>query len=88
MDESGGPIPPININLLSEKNISVMRPKLRTYLEVGDRYVRYAQEILGLIETGKLTVLKHHKMYSLEEVAQAHDDLKGRKTAGRLLVKI
>lgn len=56
-----------------------MRPKLRTYLEVGDRHVRYTKEILALNETGKLTVLKHHKTYSLEEMAQAHDDLKGRK---------
>jgi NADPH2:quinone reductase len=32
--------------------------------------------------------VKVHNVYPLKEVAKAHDDLEGRKTTGKLLLKI
>ena len=43
-------------------------------------------ELFNLLLTGKLKV-KIHNVYPLDQVAQAHIDLEGRKTTGKLLLK-
>jgi NADPH2:quinone reductase len=42
-------------------------------------------DVLGWIEAGKLK-LRIDKKYPLADAAQAHRDLEGRKTAGKLLL--
>jgi len=44
-----------------------------------------AGDVLGMIARGELK-LRIHKTYPLEEAAQAHRDLEGRKTTGKLLL--
>jgi NADPH2:quinone reductase len=40
-----------------------------------------------LLVTGKVKV-KIHDEYPLQDVARAHSDLEGRKTTGKLLLKV
>ena len=42
---------------------------------------------MQLLEEGKVDVRVHH-VYDLKYVAQAHADLEGRKTTGKLLLSL
>ncbi|KAG0003352.1 NADPH:quinone reductase [Entomortierella chlamydospora] len=44
-------------------------------------------ELLQLVADGKLK-FAIHKVYPIQDVKQAHDDLEGRKTTGKLLLKL
>ncbi|PGH01780.1 hypothetical protein AJ79_07828 [Helicocarpus griseus UAMH5409] len=83
---ASGPVPPFNIQLLAPKNLKVMRPTLFPYIQTQEEFDHYTEELFGLLKSGQLKA-KIHKVYPLEEVAQAHMDLEGRKTTGKLLLK-
>jgi NADPH2:quinone reductase len=57
------------------------------YTVTREEWEQYSNELFDLILTGKLNV-GLHKTYALKDVGQAHSDLEGRKTAGKLLLKI
>jgi NADPH:quinone reductase-like Zn-dependent oxidoreductase len=50
--------------------------------------VTYAKELFEQFVLKDGLEVKVHEVYPLKEVARAHDDLEGRKTAGKLLIKI
>lgn len=52
-----------------------------------EELVYYANKVLKLQQEGKLKV-RYHRQYSLEEIQQAHKDLEGRKTMGKLLIRL
>lgn len=81
-----GAVPPVDILRLGAKNIKLLRPVLFSYLVTREELETYAEELFSLIQSGKLTV-NVHKVYPLKDVAQAHSDLEGRKTTGKLLLK-
>ena len=43
------------------------------------------QELLKVIHAGKIS-FKIHKVYSLENASEAHKDLEGGKTVGKLIL--
>ena len=63
-----------------------MRTTLFNYLVTRDETLRYANELIDFISSGKLNV-KVHEVYPLEEVKSATEDIQGRKTTGKLLLK-
>ena len=71
---------------LSPKCVKVARPTLFGYIETRDEFEFYVNELFSLLENGQLKV-RVHKVYSLEQAAQAHIDLEGRKTTGKPLLK-
>ncbi|EGE81664.2 NADPH2:quinone reductase [Blastomyces dermatitidis ER-3] len=83
---ASGPVPPLQIQLLASKNIKVLRPTVFPYIYTQAEFDHYTEELFGLLKSGQLKV-RIHKVYPLEEVAQAHIDLEGRKTTGKLLLK-
>ncbi|CAL5870966.1 uncharacterized protein PFLUO_LOCUS5208 [Penicillium psychrofluorescens] len=83
---ASGPVPPIALPLLSPKCVKIARPQLFGYIETREEFEYYFNELLSLLQSGQLKV-KVHKVYPLEQVAQAHIDLEGRKTTGKLLLK-
>ncbi|KAL2828392.1 hypothetical protein BDW59DRAFT_159595 [Aspergillus cavernicola] len=85
---ASGPIPPIPVERLAVKNISVMRPALKNYIARAGRMELYGTEALDLVAKGKWVVHKHDRVYSLEDVERAHRDLEGRGTVGKLLIKL
>lgn len=66
--------------------MKLMRPTLFTYLATREELETYSNELFGLLLSGKV-VVDIHKVYPLKEVGQAHSDLEGRKTTGKLLLK-
>ncbi|EEH06617.1 quinone oxidoreductase [Histoplasma capsulatum G186AR] len=83
---SSGPVPPLQIRLLSSKNIKVLRPTVFPYIHTQAEFDHYTEELFGLLKAGQLKV-RIHKVYPLEEIAQAHIDLESRQTTGKLLLK-
>ncbi|KAK7510922.1 hypothetical protein IWZ03DRAFT_387731 [Phyllosticta citriasiana] len=83
---ASGAVPPLTIVRLSAKNTKLLRPTLFNYVATRDEAEHYAQELFSFIEKNKLDV-RIHETYPLQEVARAHEDLEGRKTTGKLLLK-
>ena len=56
------------------------------YIVTREELDYYANMAMSLVKDGKLNI-KIHKTYKLEEAAKAQDDLEGRGTTGKLLLK-
>jgi len=72
---------------LSPKNIKLARPTLFGYMVTREEYEPLVNELMELIMKDKIDV-RIHKVYPLADVAQAHTDIEGRKTTGKLLLKL
>ncbi len=83
---SSGAVPPFDLIHLSAKgSLFVTRPKLGDYVITREELLSRADAVLGMIAVGKLRLRVEH-IYRLEEAQQAHRDLEGRKTTGKLLL--
>jgi NADPH2:quinone reductase len=84
---SSGAVPPFDLIKLSQKgSIFITRPTLAHYTLTREELEWRANDVLQAIVRGDLK-LRIHKVYPLAEAAQAHRDLEGRKTTGKLLLK-
>jgi NADPH2:quinone reductase len=84
---SSGAVPPFDLIKLSQKgSLFITRPTLAHYTATREELEWRANDVLGAIARGELK-LRIHKAYPLAEAAQAHRDLEGRKTTGKLLLK-
>lgn len=84
---ASGPIPPVSILRLAEKNIRLMRTSLFPYLTNREEFEVLSSEVFELIAQNKLN-FAIHKVYPIQEAKKAHDDIESRKTTGKLLLKI
>ncbi|KAF8942218.1 NADPH:quinone reductase [Haplosporangium gracile] len=84
---ASGAVPPVNIMRLAEKNIRLMRTTLFQYITTREEFDALSSELLGLVAEGKLQ-FAIHKVYPIQDVKQAHDDLESRKTTGKLVLKL
>ena len=83
---SSGAVPPFDLIKLSQKgSLYITRPTLVNYTMTREELEWRANDVLGWIAEGKLK-LRIHKAYPLADAAQAHRDLEGRKTTGKLLL--
>jgi NADPH:quinone reductase len=83
---SSGPVPPFDPIKLSQKgSLFLTRPTLIHYTSARQELEQRAGDVLGWIAAGKLKLRIAHK-YKLEDAQQAHRDLEGRKTTGKLLL--
>jgi len=83
---SSGAVPPFDLIKLSQKgSLYITRPTLVNYTVTREELEWRANDVLGWIAAGELKV-RIHKTYPLAEAAQAHRDLEGRKTTGKLLL--
>jgi NADPH:quinone reductase len=83
---SSGPVPPFDLIALSQKgSLCLTRPTLVHYIASREELVERSNAVFGMIAAGKLTLRIQHT-YPLSEAQQAHRDLQGRKTTGKLLL--
>jgi len=83
---SSGAVPPFDLIKLSQKgSLFITRPTLVHYTAARDELEWRAGDVLGWIAAGELK-LRIHKAYPLVEAPQAHRDLEGRRTTGKLLL--
>jgi NADPH2:quinone reductase len=84
---SSGAVPPFDLIKLSQKgSLFITRPTLAHYTATREELEWRANDVLQSIARGELE-LRIHRVYPLAEAAQAHRDLEGRKTTGKLLLK-
>jgi NADPH2:quinone reductase len=85
---ASGPVANFAPLILSQKgSLFLTRPTLANYTATPEELDWRAHDVLNWIGQGKLK-LHIHKVYPLAEAAQAHRDLEGRKTTGKLLLRV
>jgi NADPH:quinone reductase len=83
---SSGPVAPMDPLVLTQKgSIFLTRPSLGHYILTAEELQRRMGAVFGMIREGKLKLRIEH-IYPLAEAQQAHRDLEGRKTTGKLLL--
>ena len=83
---SSGPVPPFDIQTLNQKGgLFLTRPSLAHYTATRDELMRRAESLFSWIGQGNLDV-RIGGTYALSDAAQAHRDLEGRKTTGKLIL--
>lgn len=83
---ASGPVPPFDPMILTQKgSLFLTRPSLGHYIATREELERRATDVLNMISAGKLKLRIAH-VYKLQDAQQAHRDLEGRKTTGKLLL--
>jgi NADPH:quinone reductase len=83
---SSGAVPPFDLIRLSTMgSLYVTRPTMKDYILTRAELERRAADLFNWIARGKLNVRIGHR-YPLAEASQAHRDLEGRKTTGKVLL--
>ncbi|MGA9812316.1 MAG: quinone oxidoreductase [Terriglobales bacterium] len=83
---SSGAVPPFDPIMLSQKgSLFLTRPSLNHYIANREELEMRAGALFGMILAKKLKLRVEH-IYPLQEAQQAHRDLEGRKTTGKLLL--
>jgi NADPH2:quinone reductase len=85
--QSSGVVGQIDPLVLSQKgSLFLTRPSLANYVSDPAELRQRASDLFTWLADGRLR-LRIHKTYKLADAAQAHRDLEGRKTTGKLLLK-
>ena len=85
---SSGPAPPIDPIILSQKgSLFLTRPTLFHYTATREELEKRSGDVFAMIAAGKLKLRIAHT-YPLAQVQQAHRDLEGRKTTGKILLVV
>lgn len=85
---SSGAVPPFDlIRLSSMGSLFITRPSMTAYLQTRQELEERASAVLNWVLGGRLKVRTEHS-YSLQDAAQAHRDLEGRKTTGKILLEV
>jgi len=82
---ASGPVPPVPLSVLNPKSLFLTRPTLVSYTATRLELEQRSGDVLEWVKTGKLQV-KIHRRYALKDAAEAHRDLQGRFTSGKLLL--
>jgi len=83
---ASGAVPPFDLVKLSTMgSLYVTRPSLKDYIATREELEWRAGDVLKWVAEGKLKLRIEHT-YPLREAAQAHRDLEGRKTTGKVLL--
>ena len=85
--QSSGAVPPFDPSILNVKgSLFMTRPSLAHHCANREELLWRAGDVLNWVKSGKLK-LRIERTYPLSEAGQAHRDLEGRGTAGKLLLK-
>jgi NADPH:quinone reductase len=84
--QSSGTVAPFEIGRLARAgSISLTRPMMDDFIVSRDELLARADEVLGWVTTGKLTVRIGHR-YRLADAAAAHEAVEQRRTVGKVLL--
>lgn len=83
---SSGPVPPLDLQRLNAGgSLFITRPSLAFYTRTAEETAWRGEELFAAIQDGSLN-LRIGATYPLAEASQAHTDLEGRKTTGKVLL--
>lgn len=84
--QSSGPVPAFDPGLLAQKgSLFLTRPSLAAYAATREELLWRAGELFDWIGSGKLK-LRIERTFPLADAAEAHRQLEGRKTTGKVLL--
>ncbi len=84
--QSSGPVPPVDVNVLSQKgSLFLTRPTLMHHTRTREELLSRARDVLHAVSTGTLK-LRIGATLPLAQAAEAHRQLEGRKTSGKVLL--
>jgi NADPH:quinone reductase len=84
--QSSGSVPPFDAALLAQKgSLFLTRPSLAHYTATREELLRRAGEVFKWIGVGQLK-LRIGKTFPLAEASEAHRQLEGRETTGKVLL--
>lgn len=84
--QSSGSVPPFDAALLAQKgSLYLTRPSLAQYVLTREELLWRAGDVLNRITTGELK-LRIEKTFPLSEASEAHRQLEGRATTGKILL--
>lgn len=84
---ASGAVPPFDLIALSRKgSLFITRPTLAHYILTREELLMRAKAVLSSVADGSLK-LRISETYPLADAARAHEDLEGRRTTGKLLLK-
>jgi NADPH2:quinone reductase len=84
--QSSGPVDPVDPQLLNQKgSLFLTRPTIAHYLRTREELLRRSQELFGWIADGSL-VVRIGREFPLAAAAEAHAELEGRRTTGKVLL--
>jgi len=83
---SSGAVAPFDpIQLTQKGSLFLTRPSLVNYIATAEELEKRSGAVFGMIAAGKLKLRIEH-VYPMKDAQQAHRDLEGRKTTGKLLL--
>jgi NADPH2:quinone reductase len=83
---ASGSVEPFSINILQQKgSLFATRPTLNTYAAKREDLVAIANDLFGVVASGKVKIPVNQK-YALKDTQQAHRDLEARKTTGSTIL--
>jgi NADPH2:quinone reductase len=84
--QSSGPVEPVDPQVLSQGgSLFLTRPTLNHYIASRAELIERADEVLGWVAHGSLAVRIAHE-FPLDRAADAHRELEGRRTTGKVLL--
>jgi NADPH2:quinone reductase len=85
---ASGAVPPFDLIKLSVKGaLFITRPTLNHYIATREELEQRAGDVLNAVARGELKLRIEHS-YPLSQASQAHIDLEGRKTTGKVLLSL
>lgn len=85
---ASGQVPPVDPQRLnSGGGLYLTRPSLVHYASDRDELLTRTNELMSWIADGSLTIRIGHR-YDLSDAGQAHKDLQGRRTTGKLILTV
>jgi NADPH2:quinone reductase len=83
---ASGPVAPVNLGILATKgSLYVTRPSLGAYIASRADLVKRSNDLFNVVKSGKVKI-ETTARHTLEDAAQAHRDLEGRKTTGSIVL--
>jgi NADPH2:quinone reductase len=84
--QSSGPVAPLDPQILNQKgSLFLTRPTITHYLLTRAELLRRSEDLFGWVGDGSLAV-RIGREFALDRAADAHVELEGRRTTGKVLL--
>ena len=89
LGNASGPVPPVPLFKLTEKNIKLLRPTVSNYMATPEEGTQYSTLFFDVVSKGIVKInIFHEYPFTAAGVQQAQTDLPGGKSTGKLIIKI
>lgn len=84
--QASGHVPPINPSILGSKSLFLTRPSLVAHTSTRKELLQRANDVLGWVADNTLN-LRIHNTFQLSDAEEAHRQLEGRISTGKIIMK-